>query len=203
MSPLFGSVAGVRKIIGSYIQDISDDIINQILLEYSINAQDLGSCSIDEKWFRYAEIWVTYRAALVILYNTEAYKEAGTGKIFKQLGDFSISTGGNPTDKGGLNKLVDWLECQAFKYEIAIRYCTDPALNCEGLTDTSKIPYISKLPGLVERGKYNINKPVPGREWYTTWGEPKGTNTLYAFGKKYKTNLERLGSGFASIYYRR
>jgi len=201
MSPMYGSAAGVRRLVGAHAEGISDDIINQIILEYSVIAQDLGDCTIDSRWQRYTEVWVTYKAALIILYNTEEFKQSGSGKLFKQLGDFSISTGGPPTDKAGLVKLIDWLECQAFKYEIAVRYCSQPAINCEGLTNTAAIPYTPKLPGIVERGLYDINKAYTGRRWVAVRGEPRGNNTLFTFGKKYKTNLERIYSNYESLFY--
>ena len=191
MTPMCASVLDVRRLVGAFITDIPDDIINQLILEYSIMALDLANCSIDDKWKRYAGKWVAYKAALIILYNSDDFKGSISDKDFKQLGDFSISRGGGSSSTGsGIDKMIDWLECEAFKFEFSVRECEDPALNCLGLTDQNALPYKPKLPGLVEKGECDVNKPTVGRRWATDFrGAPRGNNTVIVNKRKYKTNI--------------
>lgn len=190
MTPMCSSTLDVRRLIGAFITEIPDDIINQLILEWSIVAQDLANCSIDDKWKRYSNKWVAYKVALVILYNTEEFRGATSDKQFKQLGDFSISKGGDKTSSEGVSKMIDWLECEAFKYEFSVRECEDPALNCLGLTDNDALPYKPKLAQLVDKGVCDINKPTVGRRWITDFqGAPRGNNQIRVHGKNYKTNL--------------
>jgi len=193
MTPLYSSTVAVRSIVGSFVSEISDDIINQLILKYSILAQDLGeSCSLDNKWLRYASEWVTYKVSLIALYNTDDFKSSSEGKVFKQLGDFSVSKdNGGSSGAGGLKDLIKWLECEAFKYEHAIRNCTTPSLNCEGLTNSDKIPYTPRPAFLVERGEEDLNKLVSGRRWLATNARPSVSSNIFLWGKKYKSNIGR------------
>ena len=190
MTPMCASTLDVRRMVGAYVTEIPDDVINQLILEWSIVAQDLADCDIDAKWKRYANKWVAYRVALFILYNTEEFASTASDKDFKQLGDFSISKGGNSSKDGGLSKMIDWLECEAFKYEYSVRECRPPAMNCLGLTDNDALPYTPKLSHLTEKGLCDVNKPINGRRWVTdVHGAPRGNNDVYINRKKYKTNL--------------
>jgi len=194
MTPMYSSVLAVRSIVGSFVTEISDDIINQLILKYSILAQDLGEdCIMDDRWLRYASEWVTYKVSLIILYNTEDFKSSSQGKVFKQLGDFSVSRdNGGSNSGGGISTLAKWLECEAFKYEHAIRNCTTPSLNCEGLTNSDKLPYIPTMPGLVEKGENDINRLISGRRWISGNGYPPSVSSnLFLWGKKYKSNIGR------------
>lgn len=190
MSPMFASAIDVRRLIGGFITEIPDDVINQLILEWSYIALDLSNCSADDKWKRYANKWVAYKVALVILYNTEEFRGVGSDKDFKQLGDFSISRGGGTTTGDGISKMIDWLECEAFKYEYSIRECTDPLMNCLGLEDKDALPYRPKLAQIVEKGEFDPNKAIGGRRWITEpEAEPRGNNEIYFNKRKYKTNL--------------
>lgn len=193
MTPLCASVFDVRRLVGAYIEEIPDDIINQLILEYSICAQDLAECHIDEKWKRYANKWVALKVALTVIYNTEEFRGSSSDKVFKQLGDFSVSrtgnSGGGEGTNSGLGRLIDSLECDAYKVEYSIRHCKPPLMDCLGMEDPSARCWEPKLAVLTEKGKCDVNKPVVGREWISSHSEvPRGTNTLYLLGKKYKTN---------------
>ena len=190
MSPMFASVIDVRRLVGAFITEIPDDVINQLILEWSFIALDLNDCVVDDKWRRFANKWVAYKVALIILYNTEEFRGVSSDKDFKQLGDFSISKGGGSSSSDGLSKMIDWLECEAFKYEYSIRECTEPLMNCLGLKDIDAMPYKPKLPGLVEKGECDPNKVIAGRRWITSVDdEPRGNNEIFINKRKYKTNL--------------
>lgn len=190
MSPMYASVIDVRRLIGAFIIEIPDDVINQLILEWSYIGQDMTRCDTTDKWLRYVNKWVAYKVALVVLYNTEEFKVSSSDKVFKQLGDFSVSKGGSNSSGEGLAKLVDWLECEAFKYEHAIRECGEPLMNCLGLTDNDAMPYEPKLAQLVEKGEYDPNRLVAGRRWIASVdNDPRGNNEVYINKRKYKTNL--------------
>jgi hypothetical protein len=190
MTPLYASSVDVRRLVGAFVTEIPDDVINQLILEWSVTAQDLAACDIDQTWLRYANKWVAYKVALVILYNTDDFRGAASDKDFKQLGDFSISKGGGASNSGGISKMIDWLECEAFKYEYSVRECDVPAMNCLGLTDQDAMPYRPKLAALVEKGLSDVNKPFGGRRWITDFrGAPRGNNQVLSNNKNYKTNV--------------
>lgn len=193
MTPMYSSTISVRSIVGSFVTEIPDDVINQLILKYSILSQDLGyNCTIDDRWLRYASEWVTYRVSLIILYNSDDFKSSSAGKVFKQLGDLSVSRDNSGSSNTGIKNLIDWLECEAFKYEHAIRNCGLPALNCEGLTDTDKLPYTPTPAALVEKGQDDINKLIPGRRWISSQNYPPNVSSnIFLWGKKYKSNLNR------------
>jgi len=190
MSPMYASVLDVRRIVGAFITEIPDDVINQLILEWSIMAEDLSDCAGDDKWIRYTNKWVAYKVALVILYNTEEFRGDTGGKQFKQLGDFSISKDSGGSNGTGVSKMIDWLECEAFKYEYSVRECSSPLMNCLGLEDQNAAPYRPKLAMVVEKGECDPNKAIIGRRWMTdSQGEPRGNNEIYINRRKYKTNL--------------
>ena len=193
MCPLYASVYDVRRLIGSFITEISDDIINQLILEWSITAEDISECLDNDKWERYANKWITYKVALIILYNTEEFRKSSSDKRFKQLGDFSISEGGSGSNGSGLSKMIDWLECEVYKYELSIRYCQPPAINCLGLKDdkaAQSLMYKPRPSELTNKGLKDPNRPLVGRRCITKMpGKPRGNNSVYLFGRKYKTNI--------------
>jgi hypothetical protein len=98
MSPLYASVNDARKIAGPHIQDISDDVLNQIIYQFSIQAEGMAKCSPEGSWFIYAGNWVLYKTLSVVLKNAEEYISSGEGKVFKQLGDFSVSRDSGSSD---------------------------------------------------------------------------------------------------------
>jgi len=190
MSPMYASILDVRRLVGAFVTEIPDDVINQLILEWSVTAGDLATCTGDDKWIRYVNKWVTYKVALIILYNTEEFRGVSGAKDFKQLGDFSVSKGGASSDGDGVSKMIDWLECEAFKYEYSVRNCEAPLMNCLGLKDSDSLPYQPKLSELTERGYFDPNKPVIGRRWLSTRaGHPRGNNTVEIYRRNYKTNL--------------
>ncbi len=193
MTPMYASVFDVRRYVGAFVTEIPDDVINQLILEWSITAQDIAvsMCDDESKWLRYANKWVTYRVSLIILYNTEEFRGISGDKLFKQLGDFSVSKGGGSSSgTSGIDSMIDWLECEAFKYEFSIRNCTAPAMNCLGLEDNDAMPYFPRASKLVEKGLYDKNKPMVGRRWMTTVkGIPRGNNTIDYYNRRYHTNI--------------
>lgn len=192
MSPMYTTVYEIRRISGAYIVEISDDIINQLIHMYSMVADDLASCKTDDKWQRFAGVWVALKVSLTLITNTEDFIAAGKGKLFKQLGDLSISREAGGAINAGLSKMLSYLECELFKYEHAVRHCMSPLVDCLGLTNLDARPYVPKLAELVEKGYLDPNKPIVGRRWKTTQnGDTSGTSRMIEFGRMYGTNRIR------------
>lgn len=193
MYPMYTSIYEVKRLVGIYITGIPDDIINQLIHMWSMVADDLAQCSPrDDKWQRFAGVWVALKVAYTLITNTESFVAAGEGKIFKQLGDLSISREAGGSVDAGLAKMLNHLECEIFKYEHAVRTCMPPLMDCMGLTDPNARPYVPKLAELVERGVYDPNKPIVGRRWVThPDGDTSGNHRIIKFGRKYGTNARR------------
>lgn len=191
MVPMYASVHDVRKAAGIHIEDISDDIINQLIHGYSITAESLARCELSAEWEIWASYYVTYRTAVVLVNNTDQFILAGEGKISKQLGDFTITKGGGASEEAGITKLLKWLECEIYKFEYAIKNCDEPLSSCLGLTDQNarKADYVPALPRLTMKGRCDPNKPVVGRRWMQMrHGDQSGNHNISHNGRKYKSN---------------
>ena len=189
MSPMYTSVYEIRRIVGLYIEDISDDIINQLIHMYSLIANDLATCSQDEKWVRFAGTWVALKVSHVLITNTEDFEKAGAGKIFKQLGDMSVSKENSVTTEAGIIKMLNHVECELYKYEHAVRTCLPPLMDCLGLSDWRARAYVPALAQLVDKGANDPNKPLVGRTWgYYDKGTLSADREVISNNRKYKTN---------------
>ena len=192
MSPMYTTAYEVRRIAGAYIVGISDDIINQLIHMYSLVADDLAECKTDDRWQRFAGVWVALKVAMTLIVNSQDFVRAGAGKVFKQLGDLSISREAGGSVDAGMSKMLSYLECELFKYEHAVRHCLAPLVDCLGLTDLDARPYVPKLAELVEKGVCDPNKPLVGRRWKTDPnGDTSGNSRIIQFGKIYGINRNR------------
>lgn len=189
MHPMYTSAYEVRRIAGMYIQDISDDILNQLIHMYSLLAEDLANCTPDAKWERFAGVWVALKVALTAITNTDDFVSAGEGKVFKQLGDLSISREKGGVADAGMSKLLNNLECELYKYEHAVRTCMAPLMDCLGLDNPNARPYVPSLAELVDKGHCDPNKPIIGRRWkHQFGGDLSGNQRAIEFGRKYGIN---------------
>lgn len=189
MYPMYSSVYEIRRIAGLYIADISDNIINQLIHVHSMMAEDLASFEPNSKWERFAGTWVSYKTAYVLITNTEDFIKAGEGKVFKQLGDMSVSREKASNTDAGLVKMLKYLECEIYKYEHAIRSGLSPLMDCLGLTDMEARAYVPKLAEIVEKGAYDVNKPFPRRKWKTyPGGSMSADQQILENGKVYSVN---------------
>lgn len=197
MKPLYSSARSIRKIAGPYVSEISDDLMNQLLHQFSVTAEELApeNCN-DRRWEVWAGYFALYSATLTLLTNTEMFIDTGGTKVFKQLGDFSVSREGGGAADAGINRLLNWLECELYKYGYAVKNCTPPLLDCLGMTDARARmrDYEPSIPGLTEKGKFDPHKFYEGRRWLVDkFGNTAGDGTLIASGKKYTINTR---SGF-------
>ena len=192
MSPLCATAQDARRIAGPHIECISDDVLNQLMYQYTLTAINMTDCDTSSpEWKMWASYWVTYKTLVIAISNTPSFIQTGEGKVFKQLGDFSVSRESGGSSTSGASELLEWLECEIFKYENAIRNCGAPLLDCLGLTDStvSTRDYTPKLPELTVRGACDPNKPIVGRQWlYHSKGDTTGNARLLQFGRKYGVN---------------
>lgn len=163
MSPMYSSVLRVSQEIGSYLDGIGEDIINQLILKYSHEAEMLTSCDItDSKWKFLTSNWVTFKTAIDILYNSRTYLGESSGKVYKKLGDFSISKDNSKSDSSGpVSSKIRKLECELFKLEVAVKFCMDPLLTCEDMDKTDLMK--KQRSKMVVKGEYDPNRPLFGR----------------------------------------
>jgi hypothetical protein len=130
----------VRSLAGSYIEDISDDVLNQLILKYSIEAETLAVCDTSawESWNHYASRWIEAKVAVDSIYNSPSYLGESSSKVYKKLGDFSISKDpGASSGSGPAKSFITKLECEIFKLNVSVRFCREPLLDCTAQDDSA------------------------------------------------------------------
>jgi len=184
MYPFYSTADEVRKRIGRHINNMPEDTLNQLILTQSQYTDGLTLCtSKDRMWRVYANRYVAALASLTLLENTERFSGALAGGIDKELGDFKIEKKG-PTGKP---YLIEALQCEIYKLEPAIRYCTPPLRDCLGLTDYRVRDYNPSQSLQFIRGENNGDYPAAGRRWDENSQYPLADDKLKAFGRWYST----------------
>src|SRR5690606_11593967 len=103
----------------------------------------------------------------------------------------SVSRDAGISDISGIARLLDWLECEIYKFEFAVKNCTAPLMDCLGMSNAvaRRSDYVPKLTGLVEKGQNDPNKFDEGRTWLNyPGGDTSGDSRVVQFGKKYGIN---------------
>jgi len=188
-NPLYSTPNKVRAIAGSYVKDISDEMLIYLIHTYSIEAQRLSQClteANEQTWTYYASLWVTYSAALNAVYNSKIYVGESGQKIYKKLGDFSISKDNTNSDANPAKNLIDKLECEIYKLSVAIRYCREPLVDC---TKNSADTYNPSAAQLVTKGEA-LPRPTFGRTFYSHGRHPQWTGIIKQYGRQFFTNIE-------------
>jgi hypothetical protein len=188
-NPLYSTPNKVRAVSGSYVKDISDSMLLYLIHTYSVEADNLSICNHEQfpKWNYYAGLWVTYNVALDAVMNSEMYVNQAGQKVYKKLGDFSISKdatgkGGSPTD-GMINKL----ECEILKLSVAVKFCKEPLTSCDkGLVSSDLRNGLAAQ--LVVKGELNNNKPMVGRTFYSSGRHPGMTGLIKILDRYRLTN---------------
>ncbi|MDD3412440.1 MAG: hypothetical protein PHY47_00405 [Lachnospiraceae bacterium] len=193
LTPMYSTPLKVREVAGSYIAEISDDILNQLILKYSIEADMLSTCDTIAwpKWDFFASKWVTLKVAIDLIYNSDTYINAANnnGKIYKKLGDFSISTDSKTRDPlDGVKKFLTKLECEVFKLLPSVKFCKEPLLEC----DPDLLDDIASVYGVpaqtVIKGGARAGYPVFGRMFSQNGVHPQWTGWVQNNSRKYLTN---------------
>lgn len=162
LEPLLSTPNRVRKIAGSYLSAMDDFIIYQLLFKYSLEAAEMSTCDqTDKTWMMNTMKWVAYKTVIDLIYNSPIFLQDSGGKVYKKLGDFSISKetgmGGDDTAVG---KMIERLECEAFKLEHSVFNCMPPLLTCENIKPGDL--YTPRRSELVTKGE-NVWRPLMGR----------------------------------------
>lgn len=188
LTPLLTSPVKVREIAGAYLVDISDDVLNQLILKYSLEATTIALCDTTQwdKWNFYAEKWIAYKVAIDSIYNSPAYLGDIGGKQYKKLGDFALSIDNSNSTGSAAKSFLKKLECEVFKLEISVRSCRDPLLSCDE-TIASESLYIPKPSQNVVKGN-NVSRPIVGRTFLKNGEHPQWTGYIKQYDKYYMTN---------------
>lgn len=192
LSPLLSSPFRIREIAGSYLTSISDDVLNQLILKYSLEAQAIAVCDTTEydKWDFYAEKWVAYNSALAGIYNAPIFLGESGGKAYKKLGDFSISKDSRDGDDGGgpAKAFIKKLECEIFKIEISVRLCREPLLECDSEALEDIVTHNPSAALTVTKGESLAGRPTFGRTFRQEGQHPAWTGWLKKNNRKQITN---------------
>ncbi len=188
LTPLLTSPMKIREIAGAYLVDISDDVLNQLILKYSIEANTIALCDTTQwdKWDFYAEKWIAYKVAIDSIYNSPTYLGEIGGKQYKKLGDFALSIDNSSSSGGAAKSFLKKLECEVFKLETSVRNCRDPLLSCDESL-ASESAYIPKPSQNVVKGA-NFSRPVIGRTFMKDGEHPQWTGYIKQYNKYYQTN---------------
>lgn len=193
MNPMYSSPTKVSQLIGNYLDGIGEDIINQLILAYSYEAEVLTACDVtDNKWKFLSSQWVSLKVATDVLYNSNLYLGESGGKVYKKLGDFSISKDSD-TDAGGPVKgMLDKLNCEIFKLEVAVKNCMDPLLTCEGMDIQAYAGRRQASAGVI-KGQHDPNRPMFGRGFVADAAYPAMRGFLKDYRRKKQTNRGYFG----------
>jgi hypothetical protein len=192
LTPMYSTPLKIREIAGSFITDVSDDILNQLILKYSVEADMLATCDtvMWDKWQFYASKWVALKVAVDAIYNSEMYiTTTNKGKTYKKLGDFSVSTDLKTRDPiDYVKKFLTKLECEIFKLNVSIRLCKEPLIECdadllEDIASSYNVPAQTVIKGGSVPGR-----PIFGRGFAQRGQHPQWTGWLTRNNRKEMTN---------------
>jgi hypothetical protein len=185
--PLYSTPNKIRAIAGSYLKDVSDEILLYLIHTYSVEANAISICSTVnfEKWRYFASLWVTYRAALNAIYNAEIYLGDTGQKVYKKLGDFSISKDAKKDGSSPADGLIEKLECESMKLSVAVISCKDPLIDCiKSLINNNPL-----VPQLATKGQ-SLHRPMFGRTFLRSGSLPQMTGFIRTLDRYQMTNKE-------------
>lgn len=187
-NPLYSTPNKIRAIVGSYVQDISDQMLLYLIHVFSVEANNLSICDhvAFPKWNYYAGQWVAYNTALEAVMNSDLYVNTSGQKTYKKLGDFSISKDNSAPGSNPSQMMVDKLECELLKLSVAIRFCKEPLTSCDkGLVGNDLRNGVAAK--LVLKGEFQA-KPLIGRTFIQSGRYPAMTGFIKLYDKYKMTN---------------
>lgn len=182
LKPMRASVIQVRQLAAAYLEEITDDIINLLILKYSIEAEITALCDTSAflKWDYYASKWIVYKVVVDCILNSPNYISETKGKIYKKLGDFAYSTTIDGNSAGPVGSYIKKMECEAFKLMTSIRNCREPSLDCtSSLVDT----YTPSPAQTMIKGESNPGRPSFGRSIISTSSYPAITGYIKLYDR--------------------
>lgn len=194
-SPLYSTPNKIRAIAGTYIKDVPDEMLIYLIHLYSVEADATSICSHTDftKWSYYAGQWVTYNVALDAILNSVTYADQAGQKIYKKLGDFSISKDTIGDSNTPVNSMIDKLECQILKLSVSVKFCKEPLTSCDKGLIGSDLRN-NALPKPVVKGELTA-RPVFGRTFYANGRHPQWTGIIYQYGRQFLTNEKPICPG--------
>lgn len=186
-NPLYTTPNKVRAIAGSYLQDISDDTLLFLIHTFSLEAETLAVCNPENfpKWAFYAGQWVAYNVALEAVMNSELHLGSSGQKVYKKLGDFSISKDGS---KGGSStgSIIEKLKCEILKLSVSVKFCREPLTSCDkGVSDMDLRQGLAAQ--LVVKGE-SLPRPGFGRTFFKSGNHPAMTGFIKLLDRYRMTN---------------
>lgn len=188
--PLYSTPNKIRAIAGSYVKDISDDALLYLIHIYSVEADNLATCAKTSfsKWQYFASQWVTYSAALNAIYNADIYVGVSGQKIYKKLGDFSISKDGTGKDSNPAHGIIDKLECEIFKLIVSVKFCREPLTSCDKGVSSNDLRNGVAAQLTVKGG--DLPRPMFGRTFFSSGRHPGMTGYIKILDRYRLTNAQ-------------
>lgn len=187
-TPLYSTPNRIRAIAGSYLQDISDEMLLYLIHTFSVEADNLSICNHDNfsKWNYYAGQWVAYNAALEAVMNSNFYVNNAGKKTYKKLGDFAISKDNSGNNSSPSDAMIKKLECEILKLSVSVKFCKEPLTSCDKGLEASDLRN-GLAAQLVIKGE-SQPRPMIGRTFYSEGRYPGITGFIKFFNKNYLTN---------------
>lgn len=188
-NPLYSTPNKVRALAGSYLQDISDQMLTYLIHLFSIEADMLSICKKENfsKWNYYAGLWVAYNVAVEAIMNSDLYINNGGQKIYKKLGDFSISKDNTNKDSSPTQVMLDKLKCEILKLFVAVKFCKEPLSVCDkGMFEQDLRNGVASQ--LVVKGE-NLPRPMLGRVFEMDGRHPQMTGFIKILDRFRLTNI--------------
>lgn len=188
-NPLYTTPNKVRALAGSYLQDISDEMLMYLIHLFSIEADMLSICKKESfsKWNYYAGLWVAYNVSVEAIMNSNLYISNGGQKVYKKLGDFSISKDNTNKDSAPTQVMLEKLKCEILKLSVAVKFCKEPLTACDkAVSDQDLRNGIASQ--LVVKGE-NLPRPMLGRVFEAEGRHPQMTGFIRILDRFRLTNV--------------
>lgn len=185
--PLLSTPNRIRALAGSYLLDVSDDIILYLIHSYSMEAFNSAICDTTKwpKWTYYASLWVAYKVAMNAVMNSQQYVTETGQKTYKKLGDFSVSK--DMTSDVPAKKLLEKLDCELLKFGVAVKFCREPLIDCVKGVSANDLRNTSAAQ-LVKKGDKQPH-PVVGRTFRQVGRYPGFTKILQEYDRLVFSNF--------------
>jgi hypothetical protein len=137
------------------------------------------------KWEYNASLWVAHKTALNAVMNSKTYVEDAGQKIYKKLGDFSVSK--DTTHKETPTRdLIHKLECELLKLSVAVKFCKEPLIDCVKGVASNDLRN-SSAAQLVKKGEL-VSAPMFGRTFRQQGRHPQLTRYIKEYDRIVLTN---------------
>lgn len=180
--PLYSSVKKIRTVIGPFIRDLNDDIINRNIYLNSIEAYNIANViynqsqwDIDSPTFA-AKMWVSCKTQYDLLYAKLLDLSSSGSSQLKRLGDFTIQDGVDIRESisGAIQKALActnaWFKQLLGRYrrakaKMAVKGVSSDATPPMRGVRTWRVPSEAEGIGGNKRVTREIKSPGPYEEW--------------------------------------